>query len=69
MSWSYGCERTGKRRYPSMEEAVEAVRRVARKGKPQRPYHCRYCAGYHLTHYLHETRPRSWHDRHHKKHR
>lgn len=66
MSWDYGCYRTGKRRYPSLGDAAEATHKLAHRGKSQRPYHCEFCGGYHLTHYRHETRPVSWHARHHK---
>lgn len=63
MSWDYGCEKTGKRRYPTAEDAHEAVARVTRRGRPQRPYKCVVCGGWHLTHLMHETRAKDFHKR------
>lgn len=61
MTWDYSCERTGKRRYPSSEDAHEAMRKVAKRGVPQKPYRCPACSGWHLTHLLHETRAKDFH--------
>lgn len=61
MSWDYGCEKTGKRRYPTAEDAHEAVAKVTQRGRPQRAYFCAACFAYHLTHLLHETRPKDFH--------
>lgn len=58
MSWDYGCDVTGKRRYTTSADAHAAVVGTKRRGSHQRPYRCDHCHGWHLTHYLHETRPK-----------
>lgn len=58
MSWDYGCEHTGKRRYPTAADVRDAIKAVGKRGAPQRPYRCKHCHGWHLTHFLHETRPK-----------
>lgn len=57
MTWDYGCPQ-GKRRYPTADDAQEAARKATRRGRAQRPYRCPVCHGWHLTHLLHETRPK-----------
>lgn len=64
MTWDYGCDQSGKRRYPSAHDAAQAVAKTAKRGMKQRPYRCSSCGGWHLTHFMHETRPKDWHKNH-----
>ncbi|MDY7027968.1 MAG: hypothetical protein SVR04_06700 [Spirochaetota bacterium] len=43
------CE--GKVRHESLEAAKIACREMRRQGEIVRPYHCRFCGGYHVGHY------------------
>lgn len=46
------CRRTGKRRYPDHQSAVQALHRFAqstRARKPVRAYPCDLCKGWHIT--------------------
>jgi hypothetical protein len=58
VTWDYACE-TGKRRYPTAGDVRNALQGVKRRHQRQKPYHCTTCNGWHLTSYLHETRPKS----------
>lgn len=55
MSWDYGCE-TGKRRYRTAADVRSALAGVKNRHKRQKPYRCNACGGWHMTHFLHETR-------------
>lgn len=59
MTWDYGCTTTGKRRYPTSADAHDAVVGTKKRRRDQRPYRCQHCHGWHLTHYMSETRPGS----------
>lgn len=64
MTWDYGCQQTGKRRYPSLNDARLAAEKTTRRGwHQQKTYQCEFCSGWHMTHILHETRPKDWHKR------
>lgn len=58
MSWHYGC-RTGKRCYPTAADVRQALRGTRKTHKRQKPYHCKVCGCFHMTHFLHETRAKA----------
>lgn len=55
MTWDHAC-RTGKHRYATMAEARKAMKGLKDRHKRIKPYRCPDCSGWHMTHYLHETR-------------
>lgn len=56
MTWDHAC-RTGKQRYSTMADARKAMKGLKDRHKKVRFYRCKECGnGWHMTHYLHETR-------------